>query len=72
MTDQSDRESATSPGTTGSSDFVSLGVEHPIWNRFFHVAPLIVVGTRETHGGYDLAPKHMAAPMGWGWPWRPG
>lgn len=47
------------------SDLVSLDVEHPIWNRFFHVAPLIVVGTLEEDGRHDLAPKHMAAPMGW-------
>ena len=47
------------------TDLISLGAEHPVWNRFFHVAPLIVVGTREPDGGYDLAPKHMAMPMGW-------
>ncbi|MDZ7781270.1 MAG: flavin reductase [Gemmatimonadota bacterium] len=52
--------------TPGPSDLVSLGVDHPIWNRFFHVAPLIVVATKEPDGTYDLAPKHMAAPMGWG------
>lgn len=44
---------------------VSLETEHPIWDRFFAVAPLVVIGTREAHGGYDLAPKHMAAPLGW-------
>lgn len=62
MTDSS-REN-TDP--SNPSDLVSLGVDHPIWNRFFHVAPLIVVGTKEPDGTYDLAPKHMAAPMGWG------
>ncbi len=46
-------------------DLVSLGVGFPIWERFFHVAPLIVVGTKEPEGGYDLAPKHLAMPMGW-------
>ena len=50
----------------GRPDLVSIGVDHPIWNRFFHVAPLIVVGTMEPGGGHDLAPKHMATPMGWG------
>ena len=30
------------------------------------VAPLVLVGTREGGGGYDLAPKHMAMPLGWG------
>ncbi|MCP4889974.1 MAG: flavin reductase [Planctomycetaceae bacterium] len=44
---------------------VQLQVEHPIWDRFFTVAPLVVIGTREANGENDLAPKHMAAPMGW-------
>jgi flavin reductase (DIM6/NTAB) family NADH-FMN oxidoreductase RutF len=47
------------------ADLISLGVEHPIWERFFHVAPLVVVGTKEPSGGYDLAPKHLAMPLGW-------
>lgn len=44
---------------------ISLDVKHPIWDRFFIVAPLVIVGTREPHGGFDLAPKHMAGPMSW-------
>ncbi len=44
---------------------VAIGMERPIWDRFFLVAPLVVVGTREGEG-YDLAPKHMATPIGWG------
>ncbi|NIQ57054.1 MAG: flavin reductase, partial [Gammaproteobacteria bacterium] len=28
--------------------------------------PLVLVGTREGEGAYDLAPKHMATPLGWG------
>ncbi len=44
---------------------VSLDVTAPIWERCFTVAPLVLVGTRETDGSYDLAPKHMATPMGW-------
>jgi flavin reductase (DIM6/NTAB) family NADH-FMN oxidoreductase RutF len=44
---------------------VSLETEHPIWDRFFTVAPLVVIGTREEDGQYDLAPKHMATPLGW-------
>jgi len=43
---------------------VRLSTERPIWDRFFTVAPLVVIGTRE-EGGYDLAPKHMATPLGW-------
>ena len=44
---------------------VALGTEHPVWDRFFQVSPLVVVGTREEDGSFDLAPKHMAMPVGW-------
>ena len=44
---------------------VSLDTESPIWSHVFTVAPLVVVGTAEGDG-YDLAPKHMAFPLGWG------
>jgi flavin reductase (DIM6/NTAB) family NADH-FMN oxidoreductase RutF len=43
---------------------VDIDVDRPIWDRFFWVAPLVIIGTREGEG-YDLAPKHMAFPMGW-------
>jgi flavin reductase (DIM6/NTAB) family NADH-FMN oxidoreductase RutF len=46
-------------------ELVSLETDHPIWDRFFTIAPLVVVGTREQDGRYDLAPKHMVTPMGW-------
>lgn len=44
---------------------VSIPIDTPVWDRFFTVAPLVIVGTREGGGGYDLAPKHMAMPLGW-------
>ncbi len=43
----------------------TLDVARPIWDQFFMVAPLVLVGTREADGGDDLAPKHMVSPMGW-------
>lgn len=43
---------------------VELSLDYPFWDRFFTVAPLVVVGTVEGDG-YDLAPKHMAMPLGW-------
>lgn len=46
-------------------DLISLDVNFPIWDRFFTVAPLVVVGTREPDGSYDMAPKHMVTPLGW-------
>src|SRR6056297_928163 len=51
--------------TTGT-DLVTLAPDRSLWERVFVVAPLVVIGTVETDGGYDLAPKHMATPMGWG------
>lgn len=47
------------------SDLVSLDVSRPMWDRFFMVAPLVVIGTREPDGRCDLAPKHMATALSW-------
>ena len=51
--------------TPDAKTFESLDTPRPIWSRFYMVAPLAVVGTREGDG-YDLAPKHMVMPMGFG------
>ncbi len=50
--------------TDADEKMISVNVTRPIWERVFTVAPLVVVGTREGEA-YDLAPKHMAMPMGW-------
>jgi len=44
---------------------VQLDLEYSLWDRFFLVAPLVVIGSKEATGNYDLAPKHMAIPLGW-------
>lgn len=44
---------------------VALPTDRPIWERFFAVFPLVIVGTKEPDGSFDLAPKHMAIPIGW-------
>jgi flavin reductase (DIM6/NTAB) family NADH-FMN oxidoreductase RutF len=44
---------------------VSLPPEH-LWERVFTAAPLVLVGSKEPNGHYDIAPKHMAMPLGWG------
>jgi flavin reductase (DIM6/NTAB) family NADH-FMN oxidoreductase RutF len=44
---------------------VELDPAESIWERFFTVFPLVVVGTREADGSDDLAPKHLAIPMSW-------
>lgn len=46
-------------------EIVPLEVDQPIWDRIFTIAPLIVVGTKEADGSYDMAPKHMATPLSW-------
>jgi flavin reductase (DIM6/NTAB) family NADH-FMN oxidoreductase RutF len=48
-----------------NEQLVSLDLHQPIWERFFSIAPLVIIGTREPEGSYDLAPKHMAMPLGW-------
>jgi flavin reductase (DIM6/NTAB) family NADH-FMN oxidoreductase RutF len=42
----------------------SLDLTSPVWDRVFVVAPLVLVGTLEEDGSPDLAPKHMAMPLG--------
>lgn len=46
-----------------TKEFITLDISRPIWERFFTVAPLVVIGTKEGEG-YDMAPKHLAMPMG--------
>ena len=52
-------------GQSPMQDLVELDLGEPIWDRCFMVAPLVLVGTRDEDGAIDLAPKHMALPMGW-------
>jgi flavin reductase (DIM6/NTAB) family NADH-FMN oxidoreductase RutF len=47
------------------AELVEIDCRNPVWDRFFWVAPLVLVGTIEPDGRHDLAPKHMALPMGW-------
>lgn len=51
--------------TLDENDVVTLDPKQPFWERFYMVSPLVVVGTRNDDETYNLAPKHMAAPMGW-------
>jgi flavin reductase (DIM6/NTAB) family NADH-FMN oxidoreductase RutF len=52
-------------GETKTSALVELDISNSIWESFFTVFPLVVIGTREADGSDDLAPKHMAMPMSW-------
>ena len=42
-----------------------LATDRPIWDRIFMVSPLVIVGSKEGDGLYNLAPKHLAMPLGW-------
>lgn len=44
---------------------VAVDTTVPVWEQFFTVAPLVLIGTRDANGALDLAPKHMVTPMGW-------
>lgn len=49
---------------TDVPELVRLSTSSPIWERVFTVAPLVLVATKEGEA-YDVAPKHMALPLGW-------
>jgi len=53
------------PGTELKHGLVELDTAKPVWDRFFTVAPLVLIGTMDVDGTPDLAPKHMVTPMGW-------
>jgi flavin reductase (DIM6/NTAB) family NADH-FMN oxidoreductase RutF len=50
--------------TAAAGELVDLSTATPIWERFFLVAPLVLVATKEGDG-YNVAPKHLAGPLGW-------
>ncbi len=45
--------------------FVELDTRDPIWEQFFTLAPIVLIGTLEPDGTPDIAPKHLAIPMSW-------
>ena len=47
------------------NNLISLDPETPVWDRVFTVAPLVIVGSKSSEKD-DLAPKHMATPIGFG------
>jgi len=51
--------------TLKQDNYILLEPITSIWDQVFTVAPLVVIGTKEKQG-YDLAPKHMAMPLGFG------
>jgi len=51
--------------SSARSNVVELDTSVPVWEQFFTVAPLVLIGTRDEDGSLDFAPKHMVTPMGW-------
>jgi flavin reductase (DIM6/NTAB) family NADH-FMN oxidoreductase RutF len=49
----------------GAEKVIPLTTDRPIWDRFFSVFPLVIVGSKEGERQYNLAPKHLAMPLGW-------
>jgi flavin reductase (DIM6/NTAB) family NADH-FMN oxidoreductase RutF len=37
-----------------------------LWNRFFTIHSLVIIGSKDDEGTYNMAPKHLAMPMGFG------
>ena len=52
-------------GDAKTAALIELDTGSSIWESFFTVFPLVVIGTREADGSDDLAPKHLAMPMSW-------
>ena len=50
---------------TKTATLIELDTGSSIWESFFTVFPLVVIGTREADGSDDLAPKNLAIPMSW-------
>lgn len=46
-------------------DLVTLRPGQPFFETVYTASPLVIVGTRASDGTDDLAPKHMAFPLGW-------
>lgn len=49
-----------------SSPMVDITDDPNLWNRFFMVHSLLIIGSKEKDGSYNMAPKHMAMPLGFG------
>lgn len=43
---------------------ISLNPDKNIWDQFYTIHSLVIVGSVEDNGEYNMAPKHMAMPLG--------
>ena len=51
--------------TSYAEQLIPLSLDQPIWDRVITIAPLAVIGTRDSNGSYNLAPKHLVTPLSW-------
>lgn len=49
-----------------SSSMIEITDDPYLWDRFFMVHALLIIGSKEENGEYNMAPKHMAMPLGFG------
>lgn len=49
-----------------SSPMIDITDDPNLWTRFFMVHALLIIGSKEKDGSFNLAPKHMAMPLGFG------
>lgn len=49
-----------------SPSMIDITDDPNLWTRFFMVHALLVIGSKEKDGSYNMAPKHMAMPLGFG------
>lgn len=49
-----------------SSPMIDISDNPNMWNRFFMAHSLFIIGSRDLDGNYNMAPKHMAMPLGFG------
>jgi flavin reductase (DIM6/NTAB) family NADH-FMN oxidoreductase RutF len=52
-------------GKSTEEKVTPISLATPVWDRVFTIAPLVVIGTREPDGSYNLAPKHLVTPLSW-------
>ena len=43
---------------------IKISVDEEMWNRIYTVHSLVIIGSKEPDGSFNMAPKHMAMPMG--------
>ncbi|MDH3225815.1 MAG: flavin reductase [Thermoleophilia bacterium] len=53
------------PLSDSAPEPIELAPGSGLFERFFSVAPLVIVGTLDDTGEPNLAPKHLAMPLGW-------